>query len=263
MTYNFPELIETIKKLRSPEGCPWDRKQTPASTRAHLIEEMHELSDAIIENDSEAIKEEGGDLLFLTMFLLNFYDETNQFTPEDAIAAVVTKMKRRHPHVFSDLQIKDENEVLLNWEKIKATEKDKAARTSILDGLPKSLPPFTKSLKMQEKVKRVGFDWDNNADRLAKIKEELQEVEVELKNSEMEKLELEIGDLLFSIVNLSMNLGIDPEVAISKTNKKFERRFHFVEKGLKKKNKKITESNLSEMDELWNEAKKEETSNQA
>ncbi len=258
MEHNFQELIDTIKKLRSPEGCPWDRKQTPASTRAHLIEEMHELSDAIIENDDEAIKEESGDMLFLIIFLLNFYDEENKFTPGDAVATVIEKMKRRHPHVFSDLKIKDENEVLLNWEKIKSKEKNKKTRNSILDGLPKSMPPFTKALKMQEKVKRVGFDWDNNEDRLLKIKEELQEVEVELKNNKIDKLELEIGDLLFSIVNLSMNMGIDPEVAISKTSKKFKKRFNYIEKKLQEQNKKLTDSNLQEMDSLWNRAKNED-----
>jgi len=262
MDHNFQELIDTIKKLRSPEGCPWDRKQTPASTRAHLIEEIHELSDAIIENDSEAIKEESGDILFLIIFLLNFYDEKDIFTPADAIATVVDKMKRRHPHVFSDLKIKDENEVLLNWEKIKSEEKNKKERVSILDGLPKSMPPFTKALKIQEKVKRVGFDWDNNEDRLLKIKEELQEVEIELKNNEIDKLELEIGDLLFSVVNLSMNLGIDPEVAIAKTNNKFKTRFNYIEKSLKSQNREITDSNLQEMDNLWNEAKAEKNINQ-
>jgi XTP/dITP diphosphohydrolase len=249
----FDRLLTIMDELR--ENCPWDQKQTIQSLRYLTIEETYELSDSIIENNFSEIKKELGDVLLHILFYSRIASETNQFDIADVINQQCEKLITRHPHVYGDAKAKDEEEVRKNWEKIKLQEGNK----STLSGVPKSLPALVKSMRIQEKVRGAGFDWDNKQQVWAKVEEELQELKEEFVNPEKideQKAESELGDLLFSIINFARFLKINPEDALEKTNKKFIQRFQCMEKLIQEDKKILNEMTLAEMDQYWEKAKK-------
>ena len=246
----FVKLVEIMQRLRNE--CPWDKEQTHDSIKAATLEETHELIEAIDDQDFDEMKGELGDILLHIVFHSQMASETKKFTIDDVIDGITEKLIRRHPHVFTDTKVKDNNEILYNWEKIKLEE----GRDSVLDGVPKALPQLHRAFRIQEKASKVGFDWDKKEKVWEKVKEEIQEFEEVSHGSEIPRIEEELGDLLFSIVNYARFIGINPENALRVTNEKFIRRFKYIEGRLAETNKKITDSNLEEMDRLWEESKK-------
>jgi MazG family protein len=250
---SFIKIYEIVKRLR--KECPWDRKQTFDSLRKLTIEETYELAEAITKKDYEGIKEESGDLLLHVLFYSILGEEINKFNIVDVIEFLSKKLISRHPHVFGDTVAKDAETVLKNWEKIKLKEKGKK---SVLSGVPASLPAVVKALRLQEKASGIGFDWEKKEDVWKKVEEELNEVKLSAKKTDKEKLEGEIGDLLFSIINAARLYGIDAENALEKTNQKFIHRFNYIEDKAKEDGKTIADLNLKEMDKYWDEAKNKE-----
>ncbi len=246
----FLRLLTIMDELR--EKCPWDKKQTLESLSYLTIEETYELIDAILEGDMDEIKGELGDLLLHIVFYAKIASEKKSFDINDVINTVCDKLIERHPHVYGDVEVSDEEEVKANWEKIKL----KSGKKSVLSGVPKSLPAMVKATRIQEKVKGVGFDWENASQVINKVKEELDELQCEL-NAKSNKIEAEFGDLLFSLINYARFIGVDPESALERTNKKFMGRFQFLEEEVKLENKDLTKMNLKEMDVIWDEAKKQ------
>lgn len=252
----FDRLLTIMDELR--ENCPWDRKQTMESLRHLTIEETYELSDAIIENDMEEIKKELGDITLHMIFYARIASESNQFDMGDVLNAVSEKLIRRHPHIYGDTVVENEEEVKQNWEKIKLREK---GNKSVLGGVPGSLPALVKAMRIQEKARGVGFDWEKKEQVWKKVEEEMSEFEAEhnVKNGKplnQQKAQEEFGDLLFSLINYARFIGINPEEALEKTNKKFIRRFNFLETASRQDGKNIADMTLSEMDEYWERAKK-------
>ena len=226
-------LIEIMNELR--EKCPWDKKQTTESLREKTIEEVYELSEAIINNDNKNIEEELGDLFLHIVFYAKIGSEKKQFTLNSIINKLIIKLKKRHPHVYGKLIINSIKEVEQNWEKIKKKEKK---HKNVLENIPKSLPPITKSMRIQKKVRAVGFDWDNKEQVMKKFEEEIIEMKNEIRKvNNIEKIKDEIGDVFFSLINYSRFIGIDPEEALEKTNTKFIKRFKHLENTLKKEGK--------------------------
>lgn len=247
----FSRLLDIMDKLR--KECPWDKKQTNESLRHLTIEETYELADAILEKDSDAIMKELGDLMLHIVFYAKIGSETNSFDIADVLSYINEKLIRRHPHIFSDTVVKDENEVKANWEKIKMKE----GRKSVLDGVPNSLPAMVKAYRIQEKVKSVGFEWEKIDQVWDKVKEELSEFERELSSgASKEKIEKEFGDVLFALINYARYMEINPENALEKTNKKFIKRFMIIEEEAEKQGRVLSEMTLAEMDEIWEKAKK-------
>ncbi len=243
----FGRLLGIMDELR--EKCPWDRKQTLQSLRNLTIEETYELADAILENDLDEIKEEIGDLMLHMVFYCKIAEEKGAFDVADALHAVCEKLIVRHPHIYGDLEVADEEEVKQNWEKIKLKE----GKKSVLQGVPKSLPAMVKAYRMQEKTKQVGFEWENSEQVWDKVEEELGEFKETLeKEMSQERKEEEFGDVLFSLINYARFEGIDPETALERVNQKFKKRFEYIES---KAPKRLEEMSLQEMDQLWNEAK--------
>ncbi|WP_024822431.1 nucleoside triphosphate pyrophosphohydrolase [Aminobacterium mobile] len=256
----FDRLVHIMAQLRSPEGCPWDREQSFESLRSHIVEEAYELVDAITNKNVDDIKEESGDLLLQIVFISQLAQEEGFFDIKDVISEICDKLIRRHPHVFGKTKVEGSADVLANWEKIKATEKNiqKREDTSILAGIPESLPPLLKAYRMQAKVAHVGFDWEqgNVLPLQEKVEEELQEVRDALSFKEsQESVEEEIGDLFFAVVNLSRHLGVNPDVALQRANKKFESRFRQVENMVHEAGKEWNDYNLEELDRFWREVK--------
>jgi XTP/dITP diphosphohydrolase len=249
----FTRLLKIMDELR--EQCPWDKKQTLESLRHLTIEETYELSDAIMENDMPELKKELGDILLHIVFYAKIASEKNEFTITDVINSLCGKMVTRHPHIYGDVKVENAEQVKQNWEKIKLnTEGNK----SVLGGVPKGLPAMIKAERIQEKVRGVGFDWENTEQVWQKVEEEMNELKVEIiSKKSAEKTEEEFGDLLFALINYSRFLNISPETALEKANKKFIRRFKFIEQKINEQGKSITDSNLTEMDGFWNEAKKQ------
>jgi XTP/dITP diphosphohydrolase len=249
----FTRLLKIMDELR--EQCPWDKKQTLESLRHLTIEETYELSDAIIENDMPELKKELGDILLHIVFYAKIASEKNEFTITDVINSLCDKMVTRHPHIYGDVKVDNAEQVKQNWEKIKiGTEGNK----SVLGGVPKGLPAMIKAERIQEKVRGVGFDWENTEQVWQKVEEEMGELKAEMiSKKSAEKTEEEFGDLLFALINYSRFLNISPETALEKANKKFIRRFEFIEQKINAQGKRITDSNLTEMDGFWNEAKKQ------
>jgi XTP/dITP diphosphohydrolase len=258
--YSFERLQEVLDELR--EKCPWDKKQTIQSLRQLTIEECHELADAITSNDWKGIKEELGDVLLHILFYAKIATEQNKFTIQDVIETVREKLIFRHPHIYGDVVVNDEEDVKRNWENLKLKE----GKSSILSGVPRSLPPMVQAMRLQEKAKQVGFEWENKEQVWEKVIEESNEVLEAVKNAEtmptdpmmQEKLEDEIGDLFFSVINYARFLNIDPDNALARTNKKFMDRFQSMEKVVTERGKKMTDLNLSEMDAIWNDVKRKE-----
>lgn len=244
----FERLLNIMDDLR--EKCPWDRKQTFESLRKQTIEETFELADAIDEKNLVSIKEEVGDLFLHLVFYSKLGQEAEAFDVADALNGVCEKLIKRHPHIYGDVQVKDENEVKQNWEKLKL----KDGRKSLLEGVPKSMPAMSKAQTIQNKVKSVGFDWDDKSQVWSKVLEELQEFK-EVEETNREEAEKELGDVFFSLINYARFIQIDPEAALDKTNRKFIKRFEFLEEEVRKDGKDLTNMNLEEMDVYWEKAK--------
>ncbi|MBN4070650.1 nucleoside triphosphate pyrophosphohydrolase [Olleya sp. AH-315-F22] len=245
----FDRLLTVMDELR--EQCPWDKKQTIQSLRHLTIEETYELGDAILDNNLQEVKKELGDLLLHIVFYAKIGSETNDFDIADVANSICEKLINRHPHIYGDVKVKDEAEVKQNWEKLKLKE----GKTSVLEGVPKSLPALVKASRIQEKVAGVGFDWEESHQVWEKVEEELLEFKDEVKNGNQEKIEQEFGDVLFSLVNYARFLNISPENALESTNKKFTKRFQYLESKAKILNKPLSEMTLAEMDVFWEEAK--------
>lgn len=256
MSEKFDRLVRIMETLRSEKGCPWDRVQTHDTLKRYLIEETYELIEAIEQKDIKAIKEELGDLLLQIVFHSQIEKEKGNFDINDVIETIIQKMIGRHPHVFGSLEFKTPEEVLAQWDDRKKEEGK--LHESILEGIPKSLPALLRAYKIQSRVAKVGFDWESVDGVIDKIKEEIKEVEEAIKSGEKNKIEEEVGDLLFSIVNLARFLKIDPEAALRSTNRKFEERFKKLEKIAKERGKQLKDMSLSEMDTLWEDIKNEE-----
>ncbi|MDP4169014.1 MAG: nucleoside triphosphate pyrophosphohydrolase [Bacillota bacterium] len=251
---DFGKLRQIFAQLRGPDGCPWDKEQTYESLKKYLIEETYEVIDAINQNDLDHVVEELGDVLLQIMLLAQIGDEEGYFNIDDVIEGLSEKMIRRHPHVFGNVQVESVEEVIQNWESIKADEKGEM-KASLLDGVSFALPNLVRAYELQKKASKVGFDWNELTPVLEKVKEELQEFEDELKNNQLVGMKKEFGDLLFAFVNLGRFLHIHPEEALFGTNEKFVRRFQFVEKRVKESGKSFNDHTLEELDEYWNQAK--------
>jgi len=245
----FDRLLTVMDELRTQ--CPWDKKQTMQSLRHLTIEETYELGDAILDNDLKEIKGELGDLLLHIVFYAKIGSETNDFDIADVANTICEKLIHRHPHIYSDVKVKDEAEVKQNWEKLKLKE----GKKSVLEGVPKSLPALVKASRIQEKVAGVGFDWEASHQVWEKVEEELKEFKAEVANSNQDAMENEFGDVLFSMINYARFLKINPENALEKTNKKFTKRFQYLESKAKTLNKSLSDMTLAEMDVFWEEAK--------
>jgi len=246
---SFSRLLDIMDNLR--EKCPWDKKQTIPSLRCLTIEETYELAEAIIKNDITEIKKELGDLLLHIVFYAKIASETNNFDITDVIDGICEKLIHRHPHIYGKTKVENEQEVKQNWEKLKLKE----GRTSVLEGVPKSLPAMVKAIRIQEKAKAVGFDWEEPNQVLEKVKEELEELQTEIKNNDHQKTTQELGDVLFSIINYARFLNINPEDALEQTNRKFIKRFQYLEQKAKEIQKSLSEMTLAEMAIYWNQAK--------
>ena len=251
---NYERLLNIISTLRGPEGCPWDKAQDHKSLRPYIIEEAHEVVEAIESGDDSKIAEELGDLLSQIVMHAQLASERDSFDMEIVAGKIADKLTERHPHIFGKRENLTSEEVLHNWEKIK---QEKAANTdySILQGVPQSLPALLKAFRVQEKVGRYGFDWKKPDDVILKVKEEIREFEEAVAVGKKYMQEHELGDLLFSIVNLGRHLGLQPEEALNGTIRRFTKRFQYIEDTLREKGKTLADSNLEEMDKLWDEAK--------
>ena len=245
----FNRLLDIIDDLR--EKCPWDKKQTLQSLRHLTIEETYELADAILDNDLPEIKKELGDVLLHIVFYAKIGSEKKAFDIADVANSISDKLIDRHPHIYGDVQVENEADVKRNWENLKLKE----GKTSVLEGVPKSLPAVVKASRIQEKVAGVGFDWEKPAQVWEKVQEELAELNEEIKAGHSENTEKEFGDVLFSMINYARFIDVNPENALEKTNKKFIKRFQYLEKAAKKQNKQLSDMSLTEMDVFWEESK--------
>ena len=246
----FGRLLDIMDELRLK--CPWDKKQTFESLRHLTIEETYELGDAILDNDLPEIKKELGDLMLHLVFYAKIGSETGDFDIADIANSICEKLIHRHPHIYGDVVVKDDEEVKQNWEKLKLKE----GKTSVLEGVPKALPAMVKASRIQEKVAGVGFDWEKPEQVWEKVQEELNELNAELVKGNTDNIESEFGDVLFSLVNYARFIKVNPENALERTNKKFIGRFQFLESEASKLNKSLHNMSLAEMDVFWNEAKK-------
>ena len=253
----FGHLLDILDILRVE--CPWDKKQTNSSLRCNTIEEVYELSDALINEDAENIKKELGDVLLHIAFYSKIGDEKGQFDIADVCKGICDKLIYRHPHVFGDVSVKNSSEVEKNWEQLKLQEK--GGNKTILGGVPNALPALIKAERIQDKASNAGFDWEQREDVWNKVKEEISEVEAEMAKGETNDIEGEFGDLLFSLINAARLYKVNVDNALERTNKKFIRRFNYIEQKTKDAGKKMNELNLAQMDALWDEAKSLEKKN--
>jgi len=251
---HFMRLVNIMNELR--EKCPWDRKQTIQTLRSMTIEEMYELADGIIEEDWQNIKEELGDLLLHIVFYAKIAEERSQFTLDDVINTICDKLIIRHPHIYGNVKVNNEEDVKKNWEAIKIKE----GKTSVMDGVPGSLPAIVKATRIQEKAKQVGFEWRDKENVWKKVEEEMNELHEEVRKENTQAIEEEFGDVLFSMVNYARFLHVDAETALEKVNKKFLYRFKKMEASAKAEGKQLSEMTLEEMDAIWNKIKKENLS---
>ena len=246
----FVRLVEIMDRLR--EECPWDQKQTINSLRYLTIEEVYELSDAILDEDFQEIKKELGDLLLHIVFYSRIASEKQEFDITDVLNNISDKLIYRHPHIYGDVKVKDEKDVKLNWENLKLKE----GKSSVLEGVPKSLPAVVKAYRIQEKVRGIGFDWENKGQVWDKVLEEIKELKSEENNNDSKRIEDEFGDVLFALVNYSRFINVNPEDALEKTNKRFIKRFKFLEKQITNDGKKLSDLTFEEMNSYWDLAKK-------
>jgi len=245
----FLDLVEIMDTLR--EKCPWDKKQTIQSLRSNTIEELYELVDAIIEEDWQGIKEELGDILLHVLFYAKIGTEQGQFTLQDSIEGISKKLIHRHPHIYGDVKADDEETVKKNWEQLKLQE----GKKSLLEGVPNSLPAMVKAFRIQQKVKQVGFEWENIEQVWEKVEEEMEELKAEVDAQNQDKMEQEFGDVLFSLINYARFLNIDPESALERTNKKFKYRFELMEAFAKENGLDLAKMSLDEKNNLWDSIK--------
>lgn len=246
----FNRLLDIMDDLR--EKCPWDKKQTFESLRHLTIEETYELGDAILDKNLEEIKKELGDLLLHIVFYAKLGSEEKSFDMADIANDICEKLIHRHPHIYGDVEVEDEEEVKRNWEKLKLKE----GKKSVLEGVPKSLPALVKASRIQDKVKGVGFDWEEPHQVWEKVQEELEELQVEVQSGNQDKIESEFGDVLFSMINYARFLKVNPEDALERTNKKFIKRFTYLESKANELGKNLSDMTLAEMDVFWEEAKR-------
>ena len=255
--YTFQDLLEIMTILRSEKGCPWDREQTHESIKRYLIEETYEVIEAMESGDNMKFADELGDLLLQIVFHSKIASEEGNFDINDVISMICTKMIKRHTHVFGEEIVSNSEEVLNNWDEIKREEKGLKSYTQELRDVSSYLPSLMRSYKVQQKAAKVGFDWDDIKDVIKKVKEEIKEVEDVYNTANMGKIEEEIGDLLFAVVNVARFLKVHPEMALRKAIEKFINRFEYIEETAKNSSKTMEEMSLEEMDSLWNEAKKQ------
>ena len=248
-TKAFTRLLTIMDELR--EECPWDKKQTMDSLRYLTIEELYELSDAILDKDMQEVKKELGDLLLHIVFYARIASETNDFDIADVMNCLCDKLVHRHPHIYGDVKVADEKEVKANWEKLKLKEGSK----SVLEGVPKSLPAIVKAFRIQEKVRGIGFDWDDKSQVWDKVLEEIEELKVEVKKGDKDRIESEFGDVLFALTNYARFVDVNPEDALERTNKRFIKRFQIMENEIREEGKDLSDMSLTEMDVYWNQAK--------
>lgn len=251
----FDRLIEIFERLRAPGGCPWDAKQTHKSIARCAVEEAYELVDAIDSGDLAHLREELGDVLLQVLFHSTIAKDLGEFTIKDVIEGLARKLIYRHPHVFGDETASDAGEVIRNWERLKRSEEGKEHRTSVLDGIPEALPGLLQARKIQSAASRVGFDWQDPSGVVDKVREEAGELLVAMEHGDSEEITSEIGDLLFSIVNLARCAGVDPETALRRTSRTFRRRFSLIEQEARDRGIPLEEMSLEEMDEIWERAK--------
>jgi tetrapyrrole methylase family protein/MazG family protein len=249
---NYRRLVDIMARLRGPDGCPWDKAQNHQTLKPYLVEETYEVMEAIDSGKPDKLAEELGDLLLQIVFHAQMASEKGEFTADDVCGKIADKLVKRHPHIFADQVKLTPDEVLHRWEEIK---RDNNLKYSVLEGIPRAMPALLKAYRIQEKVGRLGFDWKNAGDVVAKIKEEIAEFEQALAGNDKLKLTDELGDLLFTIVNLSRHLGLRAEEALDQTNQKFIRRFQYIERKLAEQGKAPAQTSLEELDALWNEAK--------
>ncbi len=251
ISQRFLELVEIMDTLR--EQCPWDKKQTIHSLRSNTIEELYELVDSIVEEDWEGIKEELGDIMLHVLFYAKIGTEQEKFTLDEVMDGIAKKLIHRHPHIYGDVKVENDDDVKRNWEQLKLQE-GKGNKT-ILSGVPNSLPSMVKALRIQEKVKHVGFEWEHKEQVWDKVEEEIAELKVEIAANDQEKMEQEFGDVLFSMINYARFLNIDPETALEKTNKKFKHRFELMESYAKEHGLDLAQMGLPEKEALWQRMK--------
>lgn len=254
---SFEDLVALMTTLRGPNGCPWDRKQSLETLKPFIIEESYEVVDAIDRDDRKALAEELGDFLLQAVFVAEIAREEGSFDVYDAITLLHDKLVRRHPHVFGDVEAKDAEQVLVNWEKLKNEER-KAENKSVLAGVPQSLPALLKASRLTEKAARVGFDWRRTEDVFEKLDEEMAEVRAAVASGDAASLHDEIGDLLFTIANIARKLEINPEEALQSTNRRFMRRFEIMEQTVRESGRNLDQLTLEQMDALWDDAKASE-----
>jgi tetrapyrrole methylase family protein/MazG family protein len=254
LTQAFLRLIHHMARLRAPDGCPWDREQTHSTLKKYMIEEAHEACEAIDSGDDRRICEELGDVLLQVVFHARMAAERGAFSIIDVLEAINRKLVERHPHVFGDVELSTPEEVLRNWERTKAAKEK--GRSSLLDGIPESLPALLRSRRIQERAAQVGFDWNHIGEVLDKLEEEIHEFRQECAGQDPERIEDELGDLLFAIVNVARYLNTDPEAALHRTTRKFITRFRHIEKRVRGSGRSLEDVSLEEMDRYWEEAKK-------
>jgi len=254
---SFDDLVKLMTTLRGPEGCPWDREQSLPSLKPYVIEESYEVVDAIDRDDRAALLEEIGDFLLQAVFITEITREEGSFDIYDSITAIHDKLVRRHPHVFGDVEAKDAEQVLVNWEKLKRDER-KSENKGVLSGVPQALPALLRAERLTEKAARVGFDWERTEDVLLKLDEETRELREAIATGENDRIHDELGDLLFTIANIARKLNVHAEEALQSTNRKFTRRFESMETKVHASGRNLDQLTLEEMDALWDEAKAEE-----
>ena len=259
MKRTFDDLVRLMTRLRGPDGCPWDRKQSLPDLKPYVIEESYEVVDAIDQGDRTALTEELGDLLLQAVFIAEITREEGGSDIYDAITAIHDKLVRRHPHVFGDVEASDAEEVLVNWEKLKQDER-KAENKSVLSGVPQAMPALLKGFRLTEKAARVGFDWRRTDDVFDKLDEEIGELREAVAAGDAEHIHEEIGDLLFTIANIARKVNVNPEEALQSTNRKFMRRFQSMETRVREREQNLDQLELEEMDRLWDAAKAAERS---
>lgn len=252
----YSKSLERLRRIMDElrEECPWDKKQTIQTLRPQTLEEVYELTDAITDNNWQSLKEELGDVLLHIVFYSKIGAEQGEFELEDVIEGVCNKLVARHPHIYSNVKVQDDSEVKQNWERIKMKE----GKKSVLSGVPQSLPAIIKALRLQDKTKQVGFEWDEVGPVKEKVEEEMRELYEAVETGMQDKIEDEFGDVLFALVNYARFVNVDPENALERTNKKFIRRFQHIEEKAKEAGKDLQHMTLQEMDDLWNQAKRSE-----
>jgi tetrapyrrole methylase family protein/MazG family protein len=252
----FSKLYSIIKQLRGPEGCPWDKKQTASTLRKSLVEEAYECINAIDEEDDENLKEELGDLFLVILMIIRIKEQEERFTIQEVLDGISEKLIRRHPHVFGNDKVKSVDDVIIKWEHIKTNVEGKKREKYLLDSIPKAFPPLGKAIAIQKKVSRIGFDWKNVEPVWHKLEEEIDELKTAYEKQHMLHMEEELGDIIFTIINIARLMNIDPSIALNRTNNKFIERFTQVEKKLQQEGIDIHKAGLELMDALWNEIKK-------